>query len=165
MKSKKIVSDLSFVLKNLLAIVTILMIVMVALNLVLPQKEKGVVVEKDKKSDIKPVPVQEKIVIPEVIYNLSGKITKIDGNTIVFNAEIYSVDGKGASSVREEQRSAIVNSGTKLSSLSFVDRSPVDKKIDFSDLKPGDYVEIVSNSDISGAEEFLATRIRVKPSL
>lgn len=166
MKPKKIAANLSFVLKNLLAIVVMLMIVLIVLSPALRQKDIGKVKESDKNSDIKPIPVQEKIIVPKIIYNLSGKITKIDGNTVVFNAEINNVNEKGVLiESREEERRAIVNSTTKISSLSFVDRSPVDKKINFSDLKSGDYAEIISSSDISNAKEFLATQIRIKTSL
>lgn len=166
MKSNKIESETFFVLKNLLAIAVMLVIITVVSGLALQQKESGNSGEIiDKKSDMKPIPIQEKIIVPKVIYNLSGRISKIDGNTVIFNAEIYSVDEKGARSVREEERRALVNYQTKFSSLSFVNRSPVDKIIKLSDLKPGDYAEILSSSDISNAKEFLATQIRIKTSL
>lgn len=115
-------------------------------------------------SGIEQVPVQEKVVVPQDVYNLSGKILKIDGNTIIFNAEIYGVDEKGERTVRNEQRSAIVNAQTEINGLLFVNRSPVKEKLKFSDLKAGDYVDIVSDVYIGKLQEFLAKRITVKSS-
>jgi len=160
-------SVLFSILKKALIILSVMLIILiVAKELGILKKDDGVKEEiSDDKQDVRPIPVQEKIIVPKVIYNLSGRITKIDGNTIVFGAEMYDVGEKGDRSVREEERMAIVNPQTKISILSFVDRSPVDKKINFSDLKTGYYVEIISSSDISGAEEFVAAQIRVKQAL
>lgn len=154
-----------YVLKGLFAVLAIALITAALMNAGIFWKNEGTKEIGSDKPDAKPVPVQEKIIVPKVIYNLSGKIKKIDGNTIVFNAEIFSVDEKGERSVLEEERRAIVNSQTKVSSLSFVDRSPVKKEIKPSTLKPGDYVDILSGSDISNAEEFLASQITLKPSM
>ncbi|MFA6096460.1 MAG: hypothetical protein WC788_02425 [Candidatus Paceibacterota bacterium] len=152
--------------KNILIIVLMVLVVAVAIGLGLRQKEGGTTEEPVvERSDIKPIPEQERIIVPKIIYNLSGKITKIDGNTIVFNAEMYNVDEEGVRTVREEERKAIVNPQTKVSSLTFVNRTPVEKNIRLSDLKPGDYIEAISSSDISKADDFLAAKIVVKSSL
>lgn len=155
-----------YLLKKLFLILAVALIVSVALDFGISKKNDGANEQSNNnKPDSKPIPVQEKIVVPKVIYNLSGRITKIDGNTVIFNAEIFSVDDRGERSVREEQRMAIVNSQTKINSLFFVDRSPVEKKIGYGDLKTGDYVEIISSSNISEAKEFIAVQIRVKQAL
>ena len=152
--------------RNILIIVAVVLVLAVAIGLGLRQKGGGTTEEPVvERSDIKPIPEQEKIIVPKIIYNLSGKITKIDGNTVVFNAEIYNVDEEGVRTVREEERRAIVNPKTKLSSLTFINRAPVEKDIRLGDLNPGDYIEAISSSDISKANDFLAAKIVVKSSL
>lgn len=165
MKSNDQKAAIFYLLKNLLLVLAVALIVSIVTDSGIFKKNDGANEQSNSdKSDTKPIPVQEKIVIPEDVYNLSGRILKIDGNTIIFNAEIYGVDEKGERIVRNEQRLAIVNAQTEISTLVFVNRSPVTKKINFSDLKSGDYVDIISDTYIGKLQEFLAKKVRVKPS-
>jgi len=68
-----------------------------------------------------------------------------------------------------ESRKVFVTSNTKFSRLTFVaqegtsQKTPQETNIFFKDLKVKDYIEVISNQDISQSPEFEATQIRVLP--
>lgn len=108
-------------------------------------------------------PIQSPIELPKVLYNLSGKITKLEKDAIIFNAAISSKDSKGEVVSSVESRKANIDSATAIKRLAFVNNSPVESIIKLSDIKVGDYVEVISDQDISNAAEFSATVVRVLP--
>lgn len=109
------------------------------------------------------LPRESKVELPKVLYNLSGKITKLEANAIIFDATIISKDERGEIVSAIEPRKANIGPAAKISCLAFVNNSPMETKINFSDLKIGDYIEVVSDNDISRAPEFFAIQIRVLP--
>lgn len=111
---------------------------------------------------------EPKIILPSILYNLSGAIKKMESNSISFEAELNGLDEKGQLTKRMEVRKAIITPTTKFYHLTFVEIEPGRKTIKespitFKDLRVGDYIEAVSNQDISHAEEFEATLIRILP--
>lgn len=109
------------------------------------------------------LPKQKEVALPKVLYNLSGKITKLDNNAIIFNAEIISLNSNKEIVKTIESRKALVGSSAKFSRLSFVNNSPIETKIELKDFKEGDYIEAISSKDISKAAEFTATQVRILP--
>lgn len=113
-------------------------------------------------------PPKEEIKLPKTIYNLAGAIQKLEQNALLFGATINQLDQNGQLVQRIETRKAIITQTTKLTSLTFTEtepgrKTPKETPITFKDLKLGDYIEVISNRDISQAEEFEATQIRVLP--
>lgn len=115
----------------------------------------------------KETPEEEpKIILPTILYNLSGTIKKLEKDSLSFEAKLTQLDEKGQLIEKMEIRKAIITSTTKFNRLTFVEAEPGRKTIKespiaFKDLKMGDYIEAVSNQDISHAEEFEATLIRI----
>lgn len=109
------------------------------------------------------IPVQSPIELPKVLYNLSGPITVLDSGIITFNAAIVRKSANGEIINSTESRKADITAQTKISKLSFVNRSPVEVNLKFEDLKIGDNIEVISDQDISTKPEFSVTRIRVLP--
>ncbi|MBU3925484.1 hypothetical protein KJ854_06185 [Patescibacteria group bacterium] len=103
------------------------------------------------------------VILPKVLYNLSGKITEIEKGAVTFSATIFSKDSKGGIVSDIESRKANIDSATNIKRLFFVKNSPVESAIKLSDLKVGDYIEVISDRDISDSAEFPATVIRALP--
>lgn len=108
-------------------------------------------------------PVQPPIELPKVLYNLSGKITKVEKDAVIFDAVIFSKDAKGEIASGVEPRKANIDSAVNINRLVFVKNSPIESAIKLSDLKVGDYIEVISDQDISDAAEFSVTLVRVLP--
>ncbi|KPJ57233.1 hypothetical protein AMJ49_01315 [Parcubacteria bacterium DG_74_2] len=144
-----------------LIVVFIILIGLISLKLILFKKEApGPEAETPQE-----VP---KITPPKVIYNLAGTITKIEKDTLSFEATIPQVDEAGQPITKTEMRKAIIAPLTKFTRLTFVEtepgrKTPKETQISFKDLKIGDYIEVISNQDISRAEEFEITQIRALP--
>ena len=117
------------------------------------------------------VPQKEppKITLPKIIYNLAGTVKNFDKKSITFEASIPQLDEKGEAITKIEIRTALIAPTTKFTRLSFVtqpetDRqTPLEISITFQDIKIGDYIEVISNQDISQKDEFEATLIRILP--
>ncbi|MDP3057057.1 MAG: hypothetical protein Q8N37_00865 [bacterium] len=103
------------------------------------------------------------IILPKVLYNLSGKITKIEKSAVIFDATISSKDFKGEIVSSTESRRANIDSATNIKKLVFVKNSPVESVINLSDIKVGDYIEVIAEQDISSAIEFSATQMTILP--
>jgi flagellar basal body-associated protein FliL len=119
-----------------------------------------------KKETLPPPPPA--VVLPKVIYNLSGEIKKIEPNAIIFEASIPVLGENNQITQKKEIRKAIITPSTTFNKISFVEveekrKKVVESPITFKDLKIGDLIEVISNQDISHAEEFEATQIRVFP--
>jgi len=114
-------------------------------------------------NNIAPAGKAPEIILPKVLYNLSGKITKIEKSAVTFNATISSKDSKGEIVSGVESRKANIDSSTVIKRLTFVKNSPVESEMKLGDLKINDYIEVVSGQDISVAKEFSVTLIRVLP--
>ena len=111
---------------------------------------------------------EPKIILPSILYNLSGVIKELEQDSFLFGAKLTELDEKGQILEKTEIRKVIITSTTKFNRLTFVETEPGRKTIKespiiFQDLKVGDYIEAVSNQDISRAEEFEATLIRILP--
>ncbi len=109
-------------------------------------------------------PTEPPIKIPESFNNLSGKIIKLEKDTITFNAEVFSLNEENEQITTKEIRKATTDSSTKFNRLSFdANGSPAEEKIEFKDFEVGDYVEIISDKDVSKALEFNAIKVRILP--
>lgn len=116
------------------------------------------------------IPQKEiKITLPKVLYNLAGTIKNLEKNSFVLEAGIPLLDENNQVVQKIEIRKVLITSATKISQLTFVTQAGTDKKtpkeilLTFKDLKIGDYVEVISNQDISQAPEFEVTQVRVLP--
>jgi hypothetical protein len=101
--------------------------------------------------------------LPEILFNLSGKITAIEKDAVIFDAIISSRDSNGEIVSDSESRKVIVGPDTSIKKLVFVKNSPIESEIDFMDLKVGNYIEVISSQDINTAAEFTATQIMILP--
>jgi len=112
-------------------------------------------------------PPVKTVTLPKVLYNLAGSIQEIAKDSIVFEAAVPYLDNNNEAAIKNEVRKALITATTKFSRLSFVEkpgsksRVPQEASISLNDLKKGDYVEVVSNQDISQAPTFEATLIRM----
>jgi len=127
--------------------------------------KKGV--EKPEKTEV-PTSTPPKISLPKTLYNLTGAITKIEIQSITFEAIIPLIDENGQPIQKTEIRKAITTLSTTFTKMSFVEveekrKKPVETQITLKDLRVGDLIEAVSNQDISQSKEFEATQIRVLP--
>lgn len=126
---------------------------------------------KKQKEDIleKEIPVQEtpKINTPKILYNLYGDIKEIEGSIIIFEAEIPQFDEINQGSFKKETREIIITPLTKFVHSTFVTDETTGKKIPkevqitLDDFKIGSRIEVLSRQDISKAEKFEATKIRI----
>ena len=109
------------------------------------------------------------ISLPKVLYNLTGEIKSLEGDTIVFDANIPVMTEDNQLRSKIETRKAIITPNTKITTLTFLQKegenkkAPVETNISLKELKIGDYIEVISNQDISQKEEFEITQIRVLP--
>lgn len=109
-----------------------------------------------------------KIILPQVLYNLAGPIKLLDKNFLVLEAAIPQLNELNQVVQKIENRKVLVGPATRFSRLIFISQgegagTPKETSITFKDLKINDYIEAVSNKDISQAPEFEATQIRVLP--
>ena len=109
------------------------------------------------------------VTLPKVLYNLAGPIQQLGVGMLVLEAEIPQLTETGEVSQKIESRKVFVTASTKFSRLTFVaqagnsQKTPQETVIAFKDLKVKDYIEVVSNQDISQAAEFTAVQIRILP--
>lgn len=112
---------------------------------------------------------QKPIELPKVLYNLTGMIQSMGKDYIVINATLSRLDKAGKLIQVQEERKAIITPSTRFSQLTFVAQEGTNRKtpretaLKFSDFIRGDYIEVISNKDISTAKEFEATQIRMLP--
>jgi hypothetical protein len=112
---------------------------------------------------------KQKIVIPKVIYNLAGLVQKMEENSFILEASIPQLDKNGNPTQIKEIRRVKITPLTRFSRLTFVaqegkvGKAPVETLITFKDIKGGDYIEVISNQDISHDKEFEASQIRTLP--
>jgi len=154
--------------KILLAVLltSILLFLTVIILFLFFKKEPVVSVLPENKTPQKEAP---KITLPKILYNLAGPVQNFDKISITFEASIPQLDEKGEAITKIEIRKALITPTTKFIRLTFVaqpetDRqTPLEISITFQDIKIGDYIEVISNQDISQKEEFEATLIRILP--
>jgi hypothetical protein len=109
------------------------------------------------------------VATPGVLYNLAGKIEKLEEGVIIFEAIVPQIDERNQLLSKKETRRAIVTSNTGFSRLIIATQqesgaeTSKENQIDFKDLKIGDYIEVISSQNISQAMEFEATKIRALP--
>ena len=110
-----------------------------------------------------------KITLPKVLYNLAGPIQELQKDYLIFEASIPQINDAGQLVPKTEARKVLIAPATKFSRLAFVaqagtnQKTPQETSISFKDLKVKDYIEAISNQDISEAQEFQAIQIRVLP--
>jgi len=110
-----------------------------------------------------------KITLPTVLYNLVGPIQELEKNSLILEAGIIQLNEQGQPTHKIELRKVFVTSNTKFSRLTFVSQEGTNQKIPqetsifFKDLKVKDYIDVISNQDISQSPEFEAIQIRVLP--
>jgi|GEM_PF-3692910 len=111
------------------------------------------------------------IVESGVLYNLTGVIKELEDNAIIFEAIIPHFNENNQLITTNETRKAIINSNTALVRLEIIIHKetgaeiPEEKTIEFKDFKVDDYIEVLSlaGQDISRAEEFEVSKIRILP--
>lgn len=128
-----------------------------------------------KETDVPPpLPEEEEkkepeIVLPKVLYNLSGIIKSTGENFFIMEAFIPELDKDNQLVRRVETRKVFITPDTKISRLTFVAgedegrKTPKETSITFNILKAGDSIEVVSKKDISRIEEFEAIKVRILP--
>jgi hypothetical protein len=130
------------------------------------EKQKEELQQKQKKET--PSQQTPTITIPKILYNLYGNVQKIEENDIIFEAQIPQIDQNNQGSFGKEIRKIIITPSTEFTKLIFVTdkttgiQMPTEIKITLKDIKIGNYIEVLSNQNISQAEEFEATKIRIK---
>jgi regulatory protein YycI of two-component signal transduction system YycFG len=113
--------------------------------------------------------LNQKITVPKVLYSLAGLVQKVEENSFTLEASIPQIDASGNPVQKKEIRTVKVTPATTFSQLTFViqegeaGKVPVEKPMSFSDIKIGDYVEVISDQDISQASEFEASQTRFLP--
>ena len=110
-----------------------------------------------------------KIILPKILYNLAGVIQKLEKDTVLLEATIPQLNEAGEPIQKTETRKVLITTATKFTQLTFLagadpkKKTPVETAVTFKELKAGDYVEVISNQDISQKEEFTAIQIRILP--
>ena len=110
--------------------------------------------------------------LPKEIYSFSGKITKIEGNSIWVEAKIRVSRfplSEGKEFEKKEMKVNLVNDTEILKIEPIIPPSlppeePVKKTpLKLSDLKVGDRITVISKEDIKGKTEILADEIQLIP--
>jgi len=110
-----------------------------------------------------------KITLPTVLYNLAGPIQELEKSFLILEAGIPQLNEQGQLTHKIESRKVFVTLNTKFTRLTFVaqegksQKTPQETNIFFKDLKVKDYIEVISNQDISQSPEFEAIQIRILP--
>ena len=101
--------------------------------------------------------------LPEEIYSISGKVTKIEGNKISLESSVMVSRFPLPEGKEIEQRifSVIVNDQTKISKIEFFLPEEQPEILSLSDIKVGDEISVNSEEDIKDKEEFVASEIQV----
>jgi len=108
-------------------------------------------------------------VLQETIFNLGGTVQEIDKNSFILEATIPWINEDGQLTQKVAKRKVNITSATKIARLTLVSqgekkgKTPIETPINFSDIKVGDYVEVISKIDISQVPEFEAMQIRFLP--
>ena len=101
--------------------------------------------------------------LPEEIYSISGKVTKIEGNKISLDSSVMVSRFPLPEGKEIEQRifSVIVNDQTKISKIEFFLPEEQPEILSLSDIKVGDEISVNSEEDIKDKEEFVASEIQL----
>jgi len=146
-------------------LIVLIIVIIVALSFSFEETQAPVIGGEEEEKKEEP-----EITLPKVLYNLTGTIKSIGNNAFAFDATIPQLDENKQVFTTVETRSVLISADTKINRLTFVakegskNKNPVETAITFAALKIGDYVEVVSNQDISDKKEIRATRIRILPS-
>ncbi|MCG2701382.1 hypothetical protein L6267_04395 [Candidatus Parcubacteria bacterium] len=107
--------------------------------------------------------------MPKFLYNLIGSIQRIEGNSIILEANVPYVNEVNQIANKIETRKAIVNPETDFSRIIFKDtgdagrKTVQESKITLEDLKVGDQIEVIANKDIKNKQEFEVVSVRILP--
>ena len=146
----------------ILILILIVIIVLISTKYYFSQKRTPSISEEEAPEE------EQKIILPKILYNLTGVIHELNKGSLLFEASIPQIDENGQPVEKTETREAKITQLTKFTQLTFIETEPGRKipketPITFQDFKIGDYIEVISNQDISQAEEFEATQIRILP--
>jgi len=114
-------------------------------------------------------PTLNKIHTPKVLYNLAGLVEEKGGEYLMLEATIPQIDEEGRVFKRTETRTILIGEDTKFSRLAFVSQEGSDRRvpqktsITFAQIRIGDYVEVISNRDVSKSQEIYASQIKILP--
>lgn len=107
--------------------------------------------------------------IPKIIFNLSGPVLEMGENFLSIEATITKLDDEGEVIRTKEKRTALFKPSTKVTRLEFVvqdgtnQKVPKETTVSIGAISIGDFVEVISNRDISEKIKFEATHIRLLP--
>lgn len=108
--------------------------------------------------------------LPEEIYSISGKITKIEGNSIWVEAQIRvsQFPLPGGKEIETKEIKVNTNDETKIVKVEIPEIPPLPPEepfrevpLKFEDLKIGDQVTVISKENIKGKVEILADKIQL----
>jgi len=112
-----------------------------------------------------------KMVLSSVIYNLVGTVQSVDEDSFILEASVYHAGEKGQITQTKEERKVNITPDTRISRLTFIPKQgsdeikqPSETLMSFEDIEVGDYMEVISDQDISVAQEFEAIRARFLPA-
>ena len=111
----------------------------------------------------------QKIIVPDIIYNLTGTVQNIEENSIILKANIPHLNEANQPVQRTETRKIVIGPTTNFSRLNFVAQKESGRKaiqestITFQELKAGDHIEVIAREDITKSEEFEAAQVRILP--
>jgi len=106
--------------------------------------------------------------LPDILYNLTGSVRIVGKDSLTFEAKIPEITEDNRLIYRLENRTVSITSNTRVTSLVFIleetgQRRPQESEIDFADLQEGDSIEVISNRDVRGEQNIIATQVRLLP--
>lgn len=107
--------------------------------------------------------------LPEEIYGISGKVTKIQDRTISIEADVLvsQFPLPGGKEIERQNIKVNLTEQTKITEFNPLTPPPLpgeaiqEKILEFSDIKIGDTISVISTENIKGKKEVTASQIRV----
>ena len=147
----------------IIPIVILLFLIIIGLAYFLSEKEE-IILDLDQEEE---KTNEQKIVIPEIIYNLSGEIKEIKEDYIVFDAIIFKGYEENKPVREKQERRALITPDTKFTAVSFIllegenKRTIKESETNLKELKIGDSVEVISRQNIKDAQEFEIRELKI----
>ena len=110
----------------------------------------------------------QQVTLPTNLYNLTGSIRIIGKDSLTFEAKIPEIMEDNQLTYRLENRTVNITPSTRVTRLVFISegvgrKRPQETEIDFHDLQKGDSIEVISNRDVRGEQNIIATQVRLLP--
>jgi len=155
-------------MKNIALVVAIIAIIGVGillLNFISQEKEAVQQPVLQNQASSQQIP---KATLPSTLYNLTGSVRIVGEDSLTFEAKIPEITEDNRLIYRLENRTVSITPNTRVTSLVFVleetgQRRPQESEINFRDLQPGDSIEVISNRDVRGEQNIIATQVRLLP--